>query len=275
MPTTCRLEGVNEVVDWTLWRPISEEPTKAPSLKNGSCPGELHGYADWLKFESHCYLRVLDHKSWYEARLHCAKYGSSVKLVSIHSENENRFVHENMPKAISYSTAGWIGLYRHTKGNVSDLLHYQMSPEPLFTKQMYVLSQDLVKSRSREIRVKTFQIVPKFDKHLGSSAAEVPAKFQNNTIIITLIARLRDFKRYGGKPNKGLEYSTNKTFMFGYACRGYNPFSINLSRPMYRKLFLITSHASYVSLDISCELNIRTNRLAQWNHTCVLFNDIV
>ena len=48
---------------------------------------------------------------------------------------------------------------------------------PLFTKQTDVLLQDLVKSRSYEIQVETFQIALKFDRHLCSSAAEMPVKF--------------------------------------------------------------------------------------------------
>ena len=50
---------------------------------------------------------------------------------------------------------------------------------PLFTKSTDVLSQDLVKSRRREIGCNNDRIALKFDKHLGSSA-EVPAKFQSD-----------------------------------------------------------------------------------------------
>ena len=53
-------------------------------------------------------------------------------------------------------------------------------PRPLFIKQMNVLWQDLTKFQSRQI-----PIVLRFDRHLSSSAAEMPVKFQNNTIIIT------------------------------------------------------------------------------------------
>ena len=56
---------------------------------------------------------------------------------------------------------------------------------PLYTKRTDVLPQDLAKSRSCEIRGWTFPTVLKFDRHLGSSAAEVPVKFQSDTIIIT------------------------------------------------------------------------------------------
>ena len=44
-------------------------------------------------------------------------------------------------------------------------------PGPPFTKRMDVLPQDLAKSRSSEIQVWTFPITPKFDRHLGSTAA--------------------------------------------------------------------------------------------------------
>ena len=54
-------------------------------------------------------------------------------------------------------------------------------PGPLYTKQTDVLPQDLVKSRSHKIRVKTLPIALKSDRHLGSSAAEIPVKFQSDT----------------------------------------------------------------------------------------------
>ena len=56
---------------------------------------------------------------------------------------------------------------------------------PLFTKRTDVLPEDLAKSRTREIRVETFPITLKFDRHLGSGAAEMAVKFQSDTIIIT------------------------------------------------------------------------------------------
>ena len=56
---------------------------------------------------------------------------------------------------------------------------------PLFTKRKDILPQDLVKSWSHEIGVYTFSITLKFDRHLSSAAAEMPVKFQNDTIIIT------------------------------------------------------------------------------------------
>ena len=61
-----------------------------------------------------------------------------------------------------------------------------------------VLRQDLAKSRSREIRVQTGYIALKFDRHLGSTAAEMPVKFQSDTIIITpnlAASRLREIWR--------------------------------------------------------------------------------
>ena len=61
---------------------------------------------------------------------------------------------------------------------------------PLFTKRKNVLPQDLLKFRSREIRVYTFPIALKLNKHLGSSAAEMPVKFQSDAIII--VANLAD-----------------------------------------------------------------------------------
>ena len=58
-------------------------------------------------------------------------------------------------------------------------------PGPLFTKRADVLSQDVAKSRSGEIRVLTFPIALQFDRHLSGSAAEMPVKLQSDTIIIT------------------------------------------------------------------------------------------
>ena len=56
---------------------------------------------------------------------------------------------------------------------------------PLFTKWMDVLLQDPMKPWRHEIQVKTLPIALKFDRHLGSNAAELPVKFQSDTIIIT------------------------------------------------------------------------------------------
>ena len=55
----------------------------------------------------------------------------------------------------------------------------------LFSKWTDVSPHDLVKSRSREIRVYTFPIALIFYKHLRSIAAEMPVKFQSDAIIIT------------------------------------------------------------------------------------------
>ena len=90
---------------------FSEEPTKAPSVKNGSCPG-----FSWLKHDSYCYLPVPSMKRWQDARLYCAQHGLSATLVSIHSDDENKFVYENIPKR-GWHRKSWIGLYRHTKGS--------------------------------------------------------------------------------------------------------------------------------------------------------------
>ena len=47
---------------------------------------------------------------------------------------------------------------------------------PLLTKRTDVSSQDVVKSRSREIRVKNVPFALKFDRHLGSSAGKMSVK---------------------------------------------------------------------------------------------------
>ena len=56
---------------------------------------------------------------------------------------------------------------------------------PLFIKRSDVLQQDLIKPRSYEIRVLIFPITQKFDRQLGSSASEMPVKFQLDTVVIT------------------------------------------------------------------------------------------
>ena len=50
-------------------------------------------------------------------------------------------------------------------------------PGPLFTKRLDVLLPNLAKSRSREIGCYNYRIALKFDRHLGSAAAEMPVKF--------------------------------------------------------------------------------------------------
>ena len=51
---------------------------------------------------------------------------------------------------------------------------------PLFTKQYDVLPPNLVKSWSRETGCYGDRMAPKFDRHLGSTAADVPLKFKND-----------------------------------------------------------------------------------------------
>ena len=57
--------------------------------------------------------------------------------------------------------------------------HYN-NPGPLSTKRTDVLLQDLVKSRSREIGCNNDLISLKYDRNLGSAAAEVAVKFQSD-----------------------------------------------------------------------------------------------
>ena len=64
-------------------------------------------------------------------------------------------------------------------------VEHDTTAEPPFTKWTDVLLQDHINFRRREIRVETFSITLKFDRHLGGNDAEMPAKFQSNTIIIS------------------------------------------------------------------------------------------
>ena len=61
----------------------------------------------------------------------------------------------------------------------------------LFTTRTDVFPQDLAKPRSHDIYGKTFPIALKLDRHIGSSANEMPIEFQSNAIIIT-ISQLRN-----------------------------------------------------------------------------------
>ena len=77
------------------------------------------------------------------------------------------------------------------------------APGHLFTKRTDALPQDLVKSRSREIRVEIFSIALKFDRHLDSSTAEMPVKFQSDTSIIEpnlAASRLHEILRQDVRP---------------------------------------------------------------------------
>ena len=62
-------------------------------------------------------------------------------------------------------------------------------PVPLFTKRTDLLPQDLMKSRSRENRGYTFPIPLKFDRHFGSSAAEMPVKLPSDMIITDVLSQ--------------------------------------------------------------------------------------
>ena len=57
--------------------------------------------------------------------------------------------------------------------------------QSLYSLRTDFLPQNLLKSRSRKIWVYTFPIALKFDRRLGSSAAEMPDNLQSDTIIIT------------------------------------------------------------------------------------------
>ena len=61
--------------------------------------------------------------------------------------------------------------------HVITLTNIDQNTRPLFTKRTDVLPQYLMKPRSHEIRVQTFPIAVKFDKHLGNSDAEMSVKF--------------------------------------------------------------------------------------------------
>ena len=69
---------------------------------------------------------------------------------------------------------------------------------PLFTKRTDILQLNLAKPRNREIGCYTDGIALQFDRHRGSTAAEVPVKCQNNGKILNpslACLRLHDILR--------------------------------------------------------------------------------
>ena len=94
--------------------------------------------------------------------------GSDKSLVSIH--------HEIMCTSLSHR-GNKTGIERQV---LADAEASHGNPGPLFTKRQDVLPPNLVKSRSHEIGCFNGRIALKFVRHLGSSAAEVPAKFQSD-----------------------------------------------------------------------------------------------
>ena len=72
-------------------------------------------------------------------------------------------------------------------------------PGPLFTKQTDVLPPNFVMYQSREIGCYNDRIALKYDRHLGSAAAGMPAKFQNDRKSLNLnlvVTRLHEILRY-------------------------------------------------------------------------------
>ena len=71
-------------------------------------------------------------------------------------------------------------------------------PGPLFNKRTVVLPPNLAKSRNRQIIYHNDRIVLKFDRHLGSVAAEVPVKFQSDRKSLNpklVVSRLHEILR--------------------------------------------------------------------------------
>ena len=83
------------------------------------------------------------------------------------------------------------GIKRPSSIDLSHMEHRLYHTEPLYNRTDDVLPQDLVKSRSRGIRVCTFPNTLKFDRPIGSSAAEMTVKSQSDTIIITADSKVR------------------------------------------------------------------------------------
>ena len=91
---------------------------------------------------------------------------------------------------------GWEGLWdivwyhRAMSGWTSWPLQIQ-SPISLYIR-LDILSWDLVKTQSREIGSLNYCMALKFDRHIGSNAADAPVKFQSDwTVLNTNLAALR------------------------------------------------------------------------------------
>ena len=82
----------------------------------------------------------------------------------------------------------------------------------------------IVKSRCRKIRVYTFQMIPKFDWHLGGSAAEMLIKFQSDAIIITsnlAASRLHEILRWDVRPLSEWRPSTRRKRFHGMISQNF------------------------------------------------------
>ena len=76
---------------------------------------------------------------------------------------------------------------------------WQQHSGALFTKCTDDLPKDLVKTRSHEIGCHDYRAALKFDRNLGSAAAEDAAKFQSDWKSLSMNPRLQDFTRSCGK----------------------------------------------------------------------------
>ena len=81
------------------------------------------------------------------------------------------------------------------------LLHWTIlhSSRLRFTKRWNVLPPNFATSRSHEIQCYNDRVALKFDRHLGSSTADMRVKFQSDWKRLTQISRLRDFMRFSDK----------------------------------------------------------------------------
>ena len=99
-----------------------------------------------------------------------------MKAMVMHSQNDGTFSH-------SYKN------YR-----------LQARPGHFFTKPYFALPHDLAMSRSREIVCYSDRIALKFDRRVGSSAAEMPVNFQSDSTTLIqylMAAKLCEIRRFG------------------------------------------------------------------------------
>ena len=61
---------------------------------------------DWLRFQNSCFKKFTEELNWFDAQKSCASINSN--LTSIHSEQENNFVRQEVSPG---SFPIWIGLY--------------------------------------------------------------------------------------------------------------------------------------------------------------------
>ena len=138
--------------------------------------------------------------------LSCCWYDGWYQMFNVLTEMcvDNTAVNHLRTKLFCENTESWVDICVR-------LIRGRQDPGLLFARRWDVVPPNLLKSRSRELSCCNDRSVLKFDRHLGSAAAEVLAKFQSDWKNVK--SRLRDFTRFCGKTsvrlvNRAPFYST-------------------------------------------------------------------